>query len=263
MRPRRGGGVSAAVTAAVLIIGNEVLSGRTQDLNLQFLGSELAALGIRLSEARIIPDVEAAIIEAVDQLRAANTYVFTTGGIGPTHDDITAASIAKAFGVGLLRDPEAVRRLRLHYGEAPLNAARLRMADVPEGAVLLDNPVSNAPGFRIGNVFVLAGVPTIMRAMFAMLRDGLQGGPPIVARTVAAFTTESGIAEALAAVQARHPGVDIGSYPFVRSGRFGVSLVARAADAGAVAAATADIAAMLTAAGITPLIDDGNADATG
>lgn len=244
------------VTAAVLIIGNEVLSGRTRDQNLPFLAEQLNAVGVRVREARIIADDEDAIVAAVNACRAAFDYVFTTGGIGPTHDDITAASIAKAFGVALVRDPEAVRRLRLHYGELPLNAARLRMADVPEGALLLDNPVSNAPGFRIGNVFVLAGVPTIMRAMFSMLRDGLQSGPPIVARTVSAFTTESGIAEALAAVQARHASVDIGSYPFVRSGRFGVSLVARAADPAAVAAATADITAMLAAAGITPLIDD-------
>jgi molybdenum cofactor synthesis domain-containing protein len=251
--------VTQPTTAAVIIIGNEVLSGRTQDANLQFLAQRLAALGIRLDEARIVRDVEGDIIEALDALRRRCDYVFTTGGIGPTHDDITAAAIARAFGVTLHRSEDAVRRLRLHYGDVPLNAARLRMADVPAGAALLDNPVSAAPGFRIENVFVLPGVPMIMRAMFEALEGQLSGGAPIIAAQVSAFTTESGIAAALADVQQRHPGVEIGSYPFLRAGRFGVSLVARGADGAAVAAAAQAIAGMLESLGIEPIVDEGGA----
>ncbi|MCU0838424.1 MAG: molybdopterin-binding protein [Rhodospirillales bacterium] len=248
-------------TAAVVIIGNEVLSGRTPDANLQFLAQRLALRGIRLREARIVRDVEEDIIAAVDALRRHCDYVFTTGGIGPTHDDITAAAIARVFGVALHRSEEAARRLRLHYGDAGLNPARLRMADVPEGAALLDNPVSAAPGFRVGNVFVLPGVPMIMRAMFEALEGQLRAGPPIASRQVSAFTTESGIAGPLREVQDRHPTVEIGSYPFLRGGRFGVSLVARGEDADAVAAAARAIAAMLAQAGIEPIVDD--ADAAG
>ena len=159
------------VTAAVLVIGNEILSGRTKDANLGYLATELTAIGVRLTEARVVADVPEAIVKAVNELRAQYDYVFTTGGIGPTHDDITAECVAKAFGVALIKDPRAVRLLTNHYGEANLTEARLRMAHVPEGATLVDNPVSTAPGFQIGNVFVLAGVPAICRAMF----DGLEG----------------------------------------------------------------------------------------
>jgi molybdenum cofactor synthesis domain-containing protein len=247
--------VPCSPTAAVIIIGNEVLSGRTQDANLKFIAERLAPCGIALLEARFVRDDEADIVAAVNALRHRCDYIFTTGGIGPTHDDITAAAIAKAFGVALKRDGEAERRLRLHYGEAGLNAARLRMADVPEGAELLDNPVSAAPGFRIGNVFVLPGVPMIMRAMFDVLVPSLHGGPPIVSRQISAFTTESGIALALADVQRRHATVEIGSYPFLRDGRFGVSLVARGTDDAAVDDAVRDIADMLASLGIAPIID--------
>jgi molybdenum cofactor synthesis domain-containing protein len=244
---------AATPTAAVVVIGNEVLSGRTQDQNLKYLGERLGALGIPVVEARIIADRLEAIGDAVDHCRRRYTYVFTTGGIGPTHDDITAEAIARAFGVPLRRDPRALALLRRHYRSEDLNAARLKMADIPEGADLVTNPVSTAPGFRIGNVFVLAGVPSIMRAMFDGLAPDLAGGPPVVARTIAAFTVEGAIAEPLAAIQAAHPAVEIGSYPFIRDRRFGVSLVVRGIDGGLVEAAAAAIAAMLRAAGVEPI----------
>lgn len=240
-------------TAAVIVIGNEVLSGRTQDRNLVFLAERLAALGIPVAEARVIRDEEATIIAAVDICRATYTYVFTTGGIGPTHDDITSAAIARAFGVPLLRDPRAVDLLQQHYATDQLNEARLKMANIPQGADLLDNPVSRAPGFRLGNVFVLPGVPAIMRAMFDGLAPTLKGGPPVIARTISAFTTEGAIAQPLGEIQAEHPVVEIGSYPFVRAGRLGVSLVVRATDRAAVAQAAQAVSAMLAQAGAEPI----------
>jgi molybdenum cofactor synthesis domain-containing protein len=240
-------------TAAVIVIGNEVLSGRTQDRNLVFLAERLAALGIPVAEARIIRDEEAAIVAAVDACRATYTYVFTTGGIGPTHDDITSAAIARAFGVQISRDPRAVRLLQQQYAADQLNESRLKMANIPQGAELLDNPVSRAPGFRLGNVFVLPGVPAIMRAMFDGLAPSLKGGPPVIARTISAFTTEGAIALPLGEIQAQHAGVEIGSYPFVRAGRLGVSLVVRATDGAAVAQAAQAISAMLAHAGAEPI----------
>jgi molybdenum cofactor synthesis domain-containing protein len=164
------------VTACILIIGNEILSGRTKDANLPWLAEKLNALGIRLMEGRVIPDIEATIIATVNEVRAKFDYVFTTGGIGPTHDDITADCIAKAFGVKLLRHPDAVRLLQSHYANpADLNEARLRMANIPDGGILIDNPVSKAPGFQIGNVIVMAGVPRIMNAMFEGIAHRLKG----------------------------------------------------------------------------------------
>ena len=244
------------VTACVIIIGNEILSGRTQDANLPYLANAMNAIGIRVMEARMVRDDEGAIIDAVNACRAAYDYVFTTGGIGPTHDDITAASIAKAFGVELLRDGRAVDLLTRHYAAADLNEARLKMAEVPEGAVLIDNPVSSAPGFQIGNVFVLPGVPRILQAMVDGLATRLRGGDPVLSRTISAFTTESGIAQPLSAVQDRYPEVEIGSYPFVRSGRFGVSLVVRSTDPTTLGAAAAAVAAMLRGLGIEPILED-------
>ena len=219
------------VTAAVLVIGNEILSGRTKDANLPYLAVELNKLGVRLMEARVVPDIEGRIVAALDELRAAYDYVFTTGGIGPTHDDITAECVARAFGVPLRRHPEAVKLLASRFkNPADLNEARLRMANVPEGGVLINNPVSGAPGFQIGNVFVMAGVPAIMQAMFQGLGHRLVGGVPMRARTLATNLPEGKIAERLGRLQARHPEVEIGSYPFYRQGRFGVSLVMRAVD---------------------------------
>jgi molybdenum cofactor synthesis domain-containing protein len=249
-----GGGAGSAgspgvVTAAVLIIGNEVLSGRTRDQNLPYLAEALNAVGIRVVEARIIADDGTAIADAVNACRRRFDHVFTTGGIGPTHDDITAAAVALAFGRRLVRHAEAERLLRGHYRPDEINEARLKMADVPEGATLIANPVSTAPGFQVENVYVLPGVPRIMQAMVDGLCRRLSGGRPVLSEAIAAFTTEGVIAQPLARIQAAHPEVEIGSYPFVRAGRFGVSLVVRAPEAAAVAAALAAIRAMLADAG--------------
>ena len=195
----------ADVTAALLIIGNEILSGRTKDANLPFLAEKLNGIGVRLREARVVPDIEAEIIDAVNALRARYDYVFTTGGIGPTHDDITSECIAKAFGVALERHPDAVRRLQEHYQTDQINEARLRMANVPAGGILVDNPVSKAPGYQIGNVFVLAGVPMIMQGMVDNLLPRLKGGAPMLSRTVSCALAEGTLAEGLEAVQNRYP----------------------------------------------------------
>ena len=219
-------------TACVLIIGNEILSGRTQDANLNFLAKRLGEIGVRLAEARVIPDLEAVIVATVNHCRAGFDYLITTGGIGPTHDDITADSIAKAFGVKLIRHPEAFARLQVHYARAgiELNEARLRMANTPEGAILIDNPVSGAPGFQIGNVFVLAGIPSIMQAMFEAMHHRLAGGPPTLSRTITVFLPEGIIAKPLTTLQAQYPDLELGSYPFYRGQRFGTNLVLRGLD---------------------------------
>ena len=218
------------ITAGVLVIGNEILSGRTKDVNLPFLGERLHALGIDLLEARVIADDEAAIVEAVRAFSQRFTYVFTTGGIGPTHDDITADCVAKAFEVPLIENPEARAILEAHYEPGQLNAARLRMARTPEGATLIPNPVSAAPGFKIGNVHVMAGVPKIMQAMFDGIADGLVGGKPMLSRTVISNLPEGAIAEGLGEIQARHPDLQLGSYPSFRAGNFGTALVVRGRD---------------------------------
>jgi molybdenum cofactor synthesis domain-containing protein len=245
---------SKTVTACVLIIGNEVLSGRTQDANLQYLAKSLNEVGVRLMEARVIPDIEETIVAAVNECRAKFDYVITTGGIGPTHDDITSACVSKAFGVRHVRNPEAEARLRRHYARPEdVNAQRLRMAEMPEGAELIDNPVSKAPGYRIGNVIVLAGVPRIMQAMFEGFRHKLKGGAPMLSRTVVAFVPEGKMAAGLGAAQAAHPAVEIGSYPFFRDGKLGASLVVRGTDAQAVAAATEAVKATVCAQGGEPI----------
>lgn len=247
-----------ATTAALLIIGNEILSGRTQDANLNFIAKYLAGIGVRFREARVVPDVEGEIVTAVNALRAKYTYLFTTGGIGPTHDDITAECVAKAFGVPLVRHPEAVRRLERHYaGTDMLNEARLRMANTPEGASLIDNPVSAAPGFQIGNVFVMAGVPMIMQAMLAGLGDRLVGGPKVLVRTVASGVPEGTMADPLRGIAADYPGVDIGSYPAFRQGKISTSLVLRATDPAALDGATGAVLAMLRGLGVEPKVLEG------
>lgn len=218
--------------AAILVIGNEILSGRTQDANVAYLGKELAARGITLSEVRIVRDDQPAIVAALDALRASHTYVFTSGGIGPTHDDITSAAIARAFGVPLERNPEAVRRLQSRYGDGELNAARLKMAEIPVGAQLVGNPVSQAPGFRMANVFVMAGVPSILRSMFEGIRHTLAEGPPHLSRSVTLAVREGDLAEGLTRIQNRHPEVEVGSYPSFTEGRSLVTVVARGTDAG-------------------------------
>lgn len=213
--------------AAILVIGNEILSGRTKDANVAYLGAELAARGITLAEVRIVRDDQAAIVSALNALRASHSYVFTSGGIGPTHDDITSAAVAKAFGVPLVRDREAVRRLQERYGEGELNAARLKMAEIPQGAELIDNPVSAAPGFRIGNVLVMAGVPRILQAMFDGIRHTLAGGAAQLSLSISLSVREGDLAEGLARIQDRHARVEVGSYPTFSEGRSQVAIVAR------------------------------------
>ncbi len=248
---------SSEVTAAVLIIGDEILSGRTKDKNIGTIADMLTEIGVDLREVRIVPDVKAEIVAAVNALRARYTYLFTSGGIGPTHDDITAACIAKAFGVALERNPEAVARLERHYAAGQLNEARLRMANVPAGGILIDNPISQAPGFQIGNVFVMAGVPNIMRAMLDGILPRLAGGPALHARTVACELGEGVIASDLSALQDRHPNLEIGSYPYFRNGFFGVSLVLRGTDEAEVTAAADELAAIIRRLGGTPTITVG------
>jgi molybdenum cofactor synthesis domain-containing protein len=241
--------VPRIVTACVLIIGNEILSGRTQDENLAFLARGLNDVGIRLREARVIPDVAMAIVVAVNEVRQRFDYVFTTGGIGPTHDDITAQSIADAFGVGLIVHPEAKRLLESHYPPGQLNAARLRMATVPEGAVLLPNPISRAPGFRIGNVHVLPGVPSIMQGIFEQMKYRLAGGDKVLSRSLSCRLGEGTIAAGLAALQARWPDIEIGSYPYFRRGDFGVTLVLRGTDRDRLIAATEETRGLIRSLG--------------
>ena len=240
------------VTACVLIIGNEILSGHTQDANLAYLAQGLNEVGIRLREARVIADDPGAIVAAVNEVRAKFDYVFTTGGIGPTHDDITAQSIADAFGVALTLHPEAKRLLEGHYPPGALNEARLRMAMMPEGAALLPNPISRAPGFRVGNVFVLAGVPQIMQATFNELRHRLKGGARMLSRSVSCALREGTIAKDLAALQQRYDDLEIGSYPYFRRADFGVTLVVRGTERARIAAAIEELKALIRSLGGDP-----------
>jgi molybdenum cofactor synthesis domain-containing protein len=241
------------VTAALVIIGNEILSGRTQDANLAFLAQELNGIGIQLREARVVPDAEADIVEAVNACRAKHDHVFTTGGIGPTHDDITAASVARALDRPLVRHPEAKRRLLACYPPEKVNEARMKMADTPEGAELIDNPVSVAPGFTVGNVHVLPGVPSILQAMLPGLKPRLQGGAVVRSRTITVFCPEGELARPLGEIQARHPTVEIGSYPFMRQDRFGATVVLRSVDEAAIAATADELLAEVRDRGIEVL----------
>jgi molybdenum cofactor synthesis domain-containing protein len=219
-------------TAALIVIGDEILSGRTEDRNIAQVARWLEPRGVRLLEVRVVPDEEGAIVAAVNALRPTHDYVITTGGIGPTHDDITVDSIAAAFGVPVVVDPRARRILEDYYRDRAggLTEARLRMARVPDGAELIPNPTSGAPGVKMGNVFILAGVPNIAGAMLAALDGKLEGGKPIVSVTVRAHAAESDVAELLKRVQDEHPGVSIGSYPFYREGNFGADFVVRSDD---------------------------------
>jgi molybdenum cofactor synthesis domain-containing protein len=240
------------VSACVVIIGNEILSGRTQDANLAFLAQGLNEVGVRLREARVIPDIAETIIGTVNEMRARFDYVFTTGGIGPTHDDITSACVAQAFGVPLILHPEAKRILESHYPPGGLNEARLRMAQVPEGASLLLNPISRAPGFRIENVFVLPGVPQIMQAIFNELKHRLHGGAKVLSRSVSCTLGEGTIAEELAALQDRYSDLEIGSYPYFRRSDFGVTLVVRGTERERIAAAIAELKTLIRNLGGDP-----------
>ncbi len=240
--------------AALLVIGNEVLSGRTQDANIKFLATRLGEIGIPLREVRVIPDDRAVIVRTVNDVRAAFDHVFTTGGIGPTHDDITSECIAEAFGVPWEAHPDAWARMAASYKPGEFNAARQRMATMPRGATLIENKVSNAPGFSIGNVHVMAGVPRIMQAMFEALAPTLAGGEPILSRTLhAQGLLEGRLAAALGAIQARHPALDIGSYPFYRASGNGVAIVAKGTDAAAIGAAIGEVATMIREFGIEPV----------
>jgi molybdenum cofactor synthesis domain-containing protein len=242
-------------TAAALIIGNEVLSGRTRDANLQYLGTELNAIGVRLMEVRVIADIEDEIVDAVNVLRKKFDYVFTTGGIGPTHDDITSASIAKAFGLEHGRHPDAEAMLLAHYKPEDVTEARMKMSETPVGAELLVNPISKAPGFKVENVYVMAGVPSIMRAMFDGFRHTLTGGSPMLSRSIAAFVGEGTLGDELGQIQSRFPEVEIGSYPFMRDSRFGTSLVARHTDAAMLDETVLEIITMIRGYGAEPQED--------
>jgi molybdenum cofactor synthesis domain-containing protein len=238
-------------TSAVLIIGNEILSGRTQDSNTAYIARFLGVLGVELCEVRVVRDVEAEIVLAVNALRSSYTYVFTTGGIGPTHDDITADAIAKAFGVRIDYHPEALAMLESRYKPGEFNVMRRRMARIPEGASLIRNPVSVAPGFQIENVFVMAGVPMIMRAMLEDVGPRLARGAAVLSRTIRTHIPEGRIAEELAEIQNAHGHVAIGSYPFYRQEGSGVELVVRGREELHVEAAVRSIEAALLAKGVS------------
>jgi len=218
-------------TAGLVVIGDEILSGRTQDKNIAQIATWLNVQGIRLAEVRVVPDVEGRIVEAVNALRSGYDYCFTTGGIGPTHDDITVDAIAVALGVGVVIHPEARAVLERYYEtRGGLTDARLRMARVPEGAELIPNRMSGAPGIRVGNLFILAGVPHITAGMLDALTGTLEGGRPVLSRTIGSWALESEIAEMLGATERAFEGVAIGSYPFFRDGRTGANFVIRATE---------------------------------
>ena len=256
------GTTAKVVTAAVLVIGDEILSGRTKDKNLGFLAEQLTELGIQLREARVLPDIEAEIADAVNHCRAKYDYVFTTGGIGPTHDDITADSVGAAFGLPVTPHPEAVALLTRHYQEtgAEFNSARMRMARTPEGASLVENPISKAPGFRVENVYVMAGIPVIAEAMFMSLKHELVGGDPVLSRSLRAYLPEGTLAEGLGAIQQRFADVAVGSYPFHRDGRYGAALVCRSTDRDRLDACYQAIAEMVVALGGEPIEISGDDD---
>jgi molybdenum cofactor synthesis domain-containing protein len=238
------------VTAALLVIGDEILSGRTKDKNIGYIAEYLTAIGIDLKEVRVVSDDEAAIVEALNALRARHDYVFTTGGIGPTHDDITADSVAKAFGVPIDYHPEVVELLRVRFAErgAEMNEARMRMARIPQGAALVHNKISTAPGFRIGNVIVMAGVPGIMQAMLDEVAPKLQTGVKMLSETVCAYAREGDIGTELGEIAKANPEVIIGSYPFMDD-KFGpnTNVVIRSRDPARLAAVKAEVEAMLAA----------------
>lgn len=219
-------------TAAILVIGDEILSGRTRDSNMHFLAGALTRHGIRLLEARVVSDDHAEIVAAVNALRARYDHVFTSGGIGPTHDDITADAIAGAFGVAISHRADAMALLQAHYDRAGLefNDARQRMARIPDGARLIENPVSTAPGFTLGNVHVMAGVPKIFEAMVASVLPGLTGGAPLLSQSLQVQRGEGEIAEAFGKLAADYPDLSMGSYPFIRNGAHGTNLVVRGTD---------------------------------
>lgn len=238
--------------AALVILGNEILSGRTVDANTPWIAERLTERGILLAEVRIIPDVDHLIISTVNQLRETYDYVFTTGGIGPTHDDITAECVAKAFGLPLVRDDEAFRVLENYYGIENLTPPRAKMALIPEGAKLIPNPVSAAPGFICGNVHVMAGVPRIMQAMMDHVLNEIKAGKPILSNTVTCGLPESKIAEDLTNLQLKYSDIDIGSYPHYRGGALGLSVVLRGTNNESLDLATAEVIGIIRKHGDEP-----------
>lgn len=231
--------------AALIIIGNEILSGRTKDKNLAYLAEWLNEIGIQLYEVRVIRDDEKEIIDCVNLLRKKYDYVFTTGGIGPTHDDITTESIAKAFNVELETNPEALEILQSYYKEGELNEARLKMTLLPKGAELVENPVTKAPGFKMENVFVMAGIPSIMQGMLEGAKAFLKIGNKMTSKSIDVFMPESYVAEELSKMQDNYPEVEIGSYPFNKEGQFGTSLVMRSANLDTLERCASDVAEMV------------------
>lgn len=236
-------------TAAMLVIGDEILSGRTRDANMFYLAGELTQHGITLREVRVVSDDTPAIVAAVNALRATHDHLFTSGGIGPTHDDITADAIAQAFGVDITIRDDARALLQAHYDRAGLefNAARQRMARIPTGAVLIDNPISTAPGFSLENVHVMAGVPNIFQAMLASLLPTLTGGEPLLSQSLRVNRGEGDIAAPFAALAADYPDLSMGSYPFNQNGAHGTNLVIRGTDSGQIHAAMARLTALFSA----------------
>jgi molybdopterin-biosynthesis enzyme MoeA-like protein len=241
-------------TAGLVIIGDEILSGRTQDRNIAQVALWLNLQGIRLGEVRVVGDTVPAIVAAVNELRARHDYLFTTGGIGPTHDDITVDAIADALGVPVVVHPRARAMLESYYqSRGGITDARLRMARVPEGAELIENRMSGAPGIRFGNIFIMAGVPNITAMMLDALSGALEGGRPMLSETIGCWVAESEVADLLGTTEKAHPGCQIGSYPFFREGRTGANFVIRSTDAAALGACRTDLAGRLTAAGRTPI----------
>ena len=241
-------------TACVLVIGNEVLSGRTQDANIRFLATRLGERGIPVREVRVIPDVAQTIIDTVNEVRRKFTYVFTTGGIGPTHDDITSECIAAAFGVPWEPHPVAFARMEAAYKPGEFNAARQRMGTMPRGAKLIDNAMSVAPGFQMENVYVMAGVPRVMQSMFEWLAPQLAGGQKIEQRAVHAYSLPEGIiADGLTEIQGRYPDIDLGSYPYYRPTGNGVTLVAKGTSAADAEAVIAEVTDLISKLGRTPI----------
>jgi len=218
------------VNAAILIIGNEILSGRTQDTNTSTLANWLNSIGVKVNEVRVVPDIEKKIIDTLNILRKENDYVFTTGGIGPTHDDITAQSVAKAFGLKYEIHKQAFKILEAYYKPGEFNEGRQKMVWMPENAELILNPTSGAPGFNVNNVFCLPGVPSILKSMLGGLKNKIVGGKPILSHTISLRTVESEIASSLTRVQEKNKEVEIGSYPFFHAGKLGVSIVLRSED---------------------------------
>ena len=244
-------------TAALLVIGDEILSGRTQDKNVAALAKWLNVQGIRLAEVRIVPDVIAEIAAAVNALRTRNDYLFTTGGIGPTHDDITVDAVANALGVGVVVHPRARAMLKGYYAKrgGELTDARLRMARVPDGGDLIENRMSGAPGIRHGNIFIMAGIPHIAAQMMDALTGTLEGGDPVLSKTIGCWTPESEVAEILDRVEKAHPACQIGSYPFFREGKVGANFVVRSTAETALDACVADLVDALSAEGQQPIAE--------